>query len=424
MGNYIFHNGGRTYTFPPPPETGPSVITEVLTYKKKTEAQIANISNYNFSSLDDDSNSTRYTCIFSKFPDADSVEFRVERNGTLISEGSVGIGSISGKPPGFVVISGYPNRFLMALIGNEVYIYINMDNKTTLFAFIVDRNFGFISHVIIQAFNQIINYQSPPSTSSVSLTGTNNLTVQDTNKTNTINAISHRKNITQNHINQHYPKQRTPNKNNMQPRNDEDLSLVLLVQSDLLGSNLGEMVCVVRDNKSYPNGYGTACHDIATSDKNHQCNHQIINRKVQHLNGNDPNMSIVTNYSARPNLNKVLKCDAILLKNQTTKINRMYGNTGLTDDEFFDRILQYSTARYFLSGLIMGSIFKVKYLYGKYYNRFIKALQHSHFAKYTILFTTDEFGFLGFEKYFKWSADELCNGCCTNARCQNMCNKL
>src|SRR5690606_22071033 len=102
MGNYIFHNGGRTYTFPPPPETGPSVITEVLTYKKKTEAQIANISNYNFSSLDDDSNSTRYTCIFSKFPDADSVEFRVERNGTLISEGSVGIGSISGKPPGFV----------------------------------------------------------------------------------------------------------------------------------------------------------------------------------------------------------------------------------------------------------------------------------------------------------------------------------
>ncbi len=160
-------------------------------------------------------------------------------------------------------------------------------------------------------------------------------------------------------------------------------SIKIIVNTDQLGLNLGESLCIIWSKHEYPNGYPK----------------RLIGKNDGLILPKEVNGLVQTLYSARPRLRKVLLGKGNTLFAQTNFINKKF-DTGLSNSEFFGRILSYSALRYFLSGLIFGK-FKTAWLYKQYYKKFLIDLKGSHFKKYLPLFINPKFGFVGFEKYYK-----------------------
>ena len=83
------------------------------------------------------------------------------------------------------------------------------------------------------------------------------------------------------------------------------------------------------------------------------------------------------------------------------KLNDIYitENIAITGLEFLYNIVEYSMVRYFLSKLLYG-IFDIKYLLGKYYNKFIIDLKNSEFKNFVIFFNDPESSVYNYNQYF------------------------
>ncbi len=175
----------------------------------------------------------------------------------------------------------------------------------------------------------------------------------------------------------------------------DDLMVTMLFQTDQLGLNLGEFLCIIWAEDEYPNGYP----------KN------LIGKMDGLSLPAEVNGMVQTFYSAKPKLSKVLLGRGNTLFAQTNSINKKF-DTGLSNGDFFVKVLEYSALKYFFAGLILGNAkFKTKWLYQKYNNEFLKCLALSEFKKYLPLFVDPQFGFVGFDKYFKFDNRNDCSFC-------------
>lgn len=187
------------------------------------------------------------------------------------------------------------------------------------------------------------------------------------------------------------------------PRPD-DLFVQVFVQSDILGLNLGEIIAIIDAKKSYPNGYPKL--DIGT------CS-----------GGNLPFITpqglIQTFYSKRPDLPKVLKGKPqSSLFEQIIKINEKY-NTGLSNCQFYDNIVEYAALKYIFGGLCSGC-FSLNWLYANNNDKFIKCMEKSEFAKFLVIF--DEYRSEGYDKYFK-SSQKSHHKCPNTSHDKPRCNR-
>lgn len=176
-------------------------------------------------------------------------------------------------------------------------------------------------------------------------------------------------------------------------RNESCPIVNMQFQTDLFGCNLGEMACIVNGSKFYPHGYP-----------------QELIGKCQNVTSS-PNPSIdgvyQTLFSARPDLQKVLQLNGVTLLEQTTLINQKY-NAEPSDCNFFYRILSYSTIKYFFSGLVRGT-YDDKWLLQIYNESFLEKLHNSEFHCFEQIFTDPQYGFVGLDKYFRYTLAGVCN---------------
>lgn len=173
--------------------------------------------------------------------------------------------------------------------------------------------------------------------------------------------------------------------------NNDDLFVQISVQSDILGLNLGEILTIINAKKSYPDGYPKK---------------YIGNCSSLHLSKYTANGLIQTFYSKRPDFSEVLKggSNQSSLFNQTSNINRQF-NTGLSDCEFYNNVVEYAALKYIFAGLCSGC-FSLNWLYSDNNKKFIKCMKNSEFAKFLVVF--DEYGFTKYNKYFKSSPEHDC----------------
>ena len=157
----------------------------------------------------------------------------------------------------------------------------------------------------------------------------------------------------------------------------------ILVQSDVLGLNLGEIFTIVTAKKTYPNGYPTR--DIG------KCDDQ---ERPTHL----PGGLIQTYYSAKPDLKRVIKGSGNTLYAQVIKLN----DTKLSDCDFYGQVIAYAAIKYVLAGLSNGGKFSASWLYAKNNAKFMRNLRNSDFADYAVVFTDPQYGLVGYDKYFRY----------------------
>lgn len=175
--------------------------------------------------------------------------------------------------------------------------------------------------------------------------------------------------------------------NNFNKKYNKSPDVEVIVQTDLLGLNLGDVACIVNSDRKYPNGYPKKF--IGYCDGNNNCFDSEI---------------IQTFYSDTPNLQKVLKENGNTLFSQIKKINHKY-NENVSICDFYESLLFYSSIRYMLAGLSNNSKFSLKWLYANHYQKFLINLKNSEFRKYTILFIKPfpklGFDFTEYNKYFR-----------------------
>lgn len=134
-----------------------------------------------------------------------------------------------------------------------------------------------------------------------------------------------------------------------------------------------------------------------------------------------PNEGIYqTNFVKHPQFQIVLKgpnskkCVCASRKTLSQKINYLIKafDISVTNYDFTYLLGFYASTRYILSGLLYGE-FNVKWLLGKYYQRFLIRLANSKFYKFLIIFTNSdpEINFVGYEKYFLFDFDIVGPSC-------------
>jgi hypothetical protein len=165
---------------------------------------------------------------------------------------------------------------------------------------------------------------------------------------------------------------------------------------DIWGCNLGEMAASVRYTGGlFPNGY------LGTN---------LVASLLPNAPAANPLDGVYqTLYSARPNLETVLKGSGSSLLEQTNGLNEE-DPSGYDNGEFYARIIAYSTLKYFLSGLISNGKFNDKWLLGKYNECFLKKLGKSKFEYYLQFFVDPKYGFVGLNRYFLEEKDK-CQAC-------------
>jgi hypothetical protein len=168
-----------------------------------------------------------------------------------------------------------------------------------------------------------------------------------------------------------------------------DTEVQIYYQTDNLGVNLGEMICKITSDHSYPNGFPKKligyCDGATTTNTS----------------------GIDTFYSFKPKLSKILKLEGSTLLDQTNKLNEE--SNGITIDNyidnciFFNNILAYSTLRYMFAGLSNNSIFSCKWLYANNYFKFLRNPENSEFSAAVPLFTEPQkgFDFSDYNKYYR-----------------------
>jgi len=174
-------------------------------------------------------------------------------------------------------------------------------------------------------------------------------------------------------------------KNTLNKINSKNLSINITAQTDYFGLNLGEIYGSVASTKEYSGCYPTKLLGV--------CDSLLVNLHTE-------DGLIVTPFSGKPDLQKVLKEKGSTLLSQTKRINKKYGSK-LDDCLFYDQIMIYSALKYVFSGLITGN-FSDEWLYGKNNDKFYKTMKKSDFADYLRLFTDQQYGLIGFDKYFKY----------------------
>ena len=177
--------------------------------------------------------------------------------------------------------------------------------------------------------------------------------------------------------------------NNLIKHINQETDVQISYQTDNLGVNLGEMVCIIISDHSYPNGF--------PKDLIGYC------KKLPTTN----TQGIDTFYSFRPKLSKVLKLNGTTLLDQTNKINKEFNNIKINNYKenciFFNSILAYSTLRYMFAGLSNNSVFSCKWLYSNNYKKFLRILENSEFSAAVPLFTQPQkgFDFSDYNKYYR-----------------------
>jgi hypothetical protein len=112
---------------------------------------------------------------------------------------------------------------------------------------------------------------------------------------------------------------------------------------------------------------------------------------------------IQTFFSAKPNLAKVIKGRGNTLYAQIIKLN----DTKLKNCDFYGQVVGYAALKYVFAGLSNGSRFDERWLYAKNNAKFMRNLLKSDFKDYAVLFTDPQYGFVGYDKYFRY--DRICN---------------
>lgn len=175
-----------------------------------------------------------------------------------------------------------------------------------------------------------------------------------------------------------------------------DPILNVFATTDKWGCNLGEMAATVNYvGGFFPNGY-VGSNLVGSLLPN--------SKALNPLNG-----VYQTLFSARPDLQAVLRGSGSTLLEQTNNLNDKV-ISGLDDRDFYVLIIVYSTLKYFLAGLISDGNFNDKWLLRKYNACFLKKLGKSKFSYYLQFFTDSQYGLVGFDRFFKRDID-ACNVC-------------
>lgn len=168
---------------------------------------------------------------------------------------------------------------------------------------------------------------------------------------------------------------------------NNDLTIQIFMQSDSWGLNLIEMSCTVTAKKKYPNSYPSKLIGYC--------------KKLQ------PQTTdlIQTKYSFNPNIRKVLKLEGENLLDQTNNINKKYNNVDISENlkncEFYNRIITYSSIRYYLGGLSSNGDFSCKWLCSNNYHKFLRNLENSDFYEAIVIFKDPCYGYVDFNKYYR-----------------------
>jgi len=173
-------------------------------------------------------------------------------------------------------------------------------------------------------------------------------------------------------------------KNKLNSLKTKQLSVDVAFQTDAFGLNLGEITALVTADKCYPGGYPTKLLGY--------CDNINVDLHVDGL--------IITPYSFRPDLQKVLKEKGSTLLSQTNRINKKYGGE-LSDCEFYNNICTYSSLKYVFAGLSSG-VFSDKWLYGKNNKKFYKSMKNSDFSDFLKLFIDPQYGLIEFNIFFRY----------------------
>ena len=162
-----------------------------------------------------------------------------------------------------------------------------------------------------------------------------------------------------------------------------------VVHSNFYGNDLGEMGFMVSSNLNY---------NWQTYPKANVGDASGIG-----LPPPEASLTYFNIFSFTPDLQSVVLGGGCVPPSKSTLYaqTKLINDTGLDNGTFFARILIYSTARFALSGLLFGC-FDVDQLTQAWFNRFIATLaKNTDLNGYLSLFTDPQYGFVGYEKYFK-----------------------
>ena len=158
-----------------------------------------------------------------------------------------------------------------------------------------------------------------------------------------------------------------------------------LCTSDAYGCNLGEMTLNLKSNTQYIPGYPLElvgyCDNVDFV--------ELDTKPISQL------------YSAKPDVDSVLIDDGktfTSLLAHVKYLNEKYPS-GYDTCTFFNKILEYSTAKYFFMGLLNGHM-DLKWLRRSYQAQFLTQMENSEFSKYLKYFTDPQYGYVGMETYF------------------------
>ena len=107
-------------------------------------------------------------------------------------------------------------------------------------------------------------------------------------------------------------------------------------------------------------------------------------------------------YVEYPNISSVLIDDGVTFPSLLHHVKYLYEKyppANYSLEEFYIRILEYSTAKYFFMGLL-NSKMDTKWLQRGYQSRFITQMTDSEFSSYLNYFTDPKYGYVGMETYF------------------------
>ena len=164
----------------------------------------------------------------------------------------------------------------------------------------------------------------------------------------------------------------------------DDLFLNIVWHSDELGSNLGEIVCIVEGDYLPQDKYPT----------------KLIG-KYSWFNLCNDNLSY---FSKHPNFMKVMKrlptktyYQKAQEHNKLTKLKTTSSHTSLTTTIFYENLLSFMSARYFLGGLSSGCL-STKWLLQSNTKKLYKNILRSCFAKFITLLTET---YKGYDLYMR-----------------------